>query len=175
MQGFRNAAEQHKEVIMKPIWEWTTEASTDKIVNIVGKMEENPVIKEEKVRKAGNSLYVFKKEDLKDYNMVNEPNMAGLFYIISGYVTDVKEYKTSADITIAQGNEELTVCMNQKDKFYEKINDFKPNLRITALMCNNYLVDLKLGPIFGQTKWSFHLREKDSRMITDFVVLPPQR
>ena len=67
--------------------------------------------------------------------MVNEPNIAGLFYIISGYVTDVKEYKTSADITIAQGNEELTVCMNQKDKFYEKINDFKPDLRITALMC----------------------------------------
>lgn len=128
----------------------------DNDIEIIQKTKIEPVIIERKEKLASKELIVFSKEELEGYRLEKLPeNISGMFYIVSGIVKDTEIHKHDADIIIQNGTESLKVGAREKDNFFRKISDLKPGDRVTAVMCSNCCIDLKIGPYFGCCSWMF--------------------
>lgn len=124
-------------------------------IRFVQEAKLDPVIIEKKVKQVSGNVIICPEEELKGYRLEGLPeNISGVFYVVSGIIKDITIYKHDADIII-QGDTDFKFGLRETDSFFKKILDLRPGDRITAVMCSNCCVDLKIGPYFGCYSWTF--------------------
>lgn len=161
------------EIALECLMNFKSDVSDEHAVDITVNMKTNPVKINKKEKRAGNTLIVYNKNELREYipDGMKNINIAGEFYIICGYVKESKLYKDSIDVVIYNGADEMSFTVNKKDTFFDKAMDLEGyDKLVSVLMCNNWCADLKLGPIFGKTGWRFLKRDGSDFAATDFLI-----
>lgn len=161
------------EIALECLMNFKSDVSDEHAVDITVNMKTNPVKINKKEKRAGNTLIVYNKNELREYipDGMKNINIAGEFYIICGYVKESKLYKDSIDVVIYNGADEMSFTVNKKDTFFDKAMDLEGyDKLVSVLMCNNWCADLKLGPIFGKTCWRFLKRDGSDFAATDFLI-----
>lgn len=167
-----NKANKENNAPEKNIWEYTMDVTPENSVEFVKKINTEPAEIKEKVERA-TKLVVYTEDDLKGMvpcfmdKKTNEN-----FYIIAGRIYEAKPSKCGTDVTIKNRSEEKIFKINVEDSFYDKVMSVADkNIYITALMCNNDCVDVKLGPLHGgMIGWKFKKINTSGKAITNYLV-----
>lgn len=167
-----NKVSKKNDIPEKNIWEYTMGVAPENSVEFVNKISAEPAEIKEQVERA-KKLIVYTEDDLKDMvPFFIDKKTNGNLYIIAGKICKTELSETGANVTIKNRNEEKIFKINMEDSFYDKaMSAAGKDIYITALMCNDDCIDIKLGPIHGgMIGWEFKKINTSGKAITNCLI-----
>lgn len=129
-------------------------------------LKQNPVIVHRKTRHVKH-LVVYTEEDLNGYTLP-DADKAGALRILCGNVAALKEEGIFTYVTIQNGDDSCTVCLDKKNQDYAKILDGQRlQKQVSILADGDNALRIKLGPVFGSVGW---LLSKTKKRAAHFLV-----